>query len=89
MIGGIVSTTELGYYENAEKIINIPIGILTAIGTVMLPFMSKQTEKDQSTMNHEKNGVLYRMFQVCFMIMFPMAFILFAIAKESMFPQQL
>lgn len=82
MIGGIISTTELGYYENAEKIINIPIGILTAIGTVMLPFMSKQTEKDQSTMNDEKNNVLYRMFQLCFMIMFPMAFILFVIAKD-------
>lgn len=82
MIGGIVSTTELGYYENAEKIINIPIGILTAIGTVMLPFMSKQVKKDQSTMGDEKNDILYRMFQVCFLIMIPMAFMLFVIAKD-------
>lgn len=82
MIGGIVSTTELGYYENAEKIINIPIGILTAIGTVMLPFMSKQVKKDQSSMGDEKNDVLYRMFQVCFLIMIPMAFILLIIAKD-------
>mgnify|MGYP001693582180 CR=1 FL=1 len=82
MIGGIVSTTELGYYENAEKIINIPIGILTAIGTVMLPFMSKQAKKDQPTMVEEKNDVLYRMFQVCFLIMIPMAFILLVIAKD-------
>ena len=82
MIGGIISTTELGYYENAEKIINIPIGILTAIGTVMLPFMSKQVKKDQSSMGDEKNAVLYRMFQVCFLIMIPMAFILLIIAKD-------
>lgn len=82
MIGGIVSTTELGYYENAEKIINIPIGILTAIGTVMLPFMSKQAKKDQPTMVEEKNDVLYKMFQVCFLIMIPMAFILLVIAKD-------
>ena len=82
MIGGIVSTTELGYYENAEKIINIPIGILTAIGTVMLPFMSKQAKKDQSTIGDEKNDILYRMFQVCFLIMIPMAFILFVVAKD-------
>lgn len=82
MIGGIVSTTELGYYENAEKIINIPIGILTAIGTVMLPFMSKQAKKDQSTMGDKKNDILYRMFQVCFLIMIPMAFMLFVIAKD-------
>lgn len=40
MIGYISSTTELGYYENAEKIINIPIAIITALGTVMLPRMS-------------------------------------------------
>ena len=82
MIGGIVSTTELGYYENAEKIINIPIGILTAIGTVMLPFMSKQAKKDQSTIDGGKADILYRMFQVCFLIMIPMAFALFVIAKD-------
>ena len=82
MIGGIISTTELGYYENAEKIINIPIGILTAIGTVMIRFMSKQVKKDQSSMGDEKNDVLYRMFQVCFLIMIPMAFILLIIAKD-------
>ena len=82
MIGGIVSTTELGYYENAEKIINIPIGILTAIGTVMLPFMSKQVKKDQSTTDGGKADILYRMFQVCFLIMVPMAFALFVIAKD-------
>lgn len=82
MIGGIVSTTELGYYENAEKIINIPIGILTAIGTVMLPFMSKQVKKDQSTIDGGKADILYRMFQVCFLIMIPMAFMLFVVAKD-------
>jgi hypothetical protein len=82
MIGGIVSTTELGYYENAEKIINIPIGILTAIGTVMLPFMSKQVKAGQSGHNIEHSVVLYRMFQVCFVIMIPIACILFIVAKD-------
>jgi hypothetical protein len=82
MIGGIVSTTELGYYENAEKIINIPIGILTAIGTVMLPFMSKQIKNEQDDHDIKHSAVLYRMFQVCFFIMIPIACILFIIAKD-------
>ncbi len=30
----------VGYYYNADKIINIPIGILTGVGTVMLPRMT-------------------------------------------------
>lgn len=42
MIGAIVESSELGNYENAEKIINIPISIATALGTVMLPHMSKK-----------------------------------------------
>jgi len=48
MIGQFSTMTELGYYENAEKIINIPIAIITALGTVMLPRMSyEMTRKEQ------------------------------------------
>lgn len=32
--------TQLGFYENAEKVINIPLTIITSFGTVMLPKMS-------------------------------------------------
>ena len=40
MIGSLSSVTELGYFENAEKLINIPVAVITALGTVMLPRMS-------------------------------------------------
>lgn len=40
MLGNIASYADVGYYQNAEKIINIPMGIITALGTVMLPRMS-------------------------------------------------
>lgn len=40
MIGNFSAMTEVGYYENAEKILNIPIGIITALGNVMLPRIS-------------------------------------------------
>ena len=40
MLGSLSTVTELGYYENAERLINIPISIINALGTVMLPRMA-------------------------------------------------
>lgn len=40
MLGSMSSMTQVGFYENCEKIINIPMGIIVALGTVMLPRMS-------------------------------------------------
>lgn len=40
MLGNISTYDQVGFYQNAEKIINIPMGIITALGTVMLPRMS-------------------------------------------------
>lgn len=40
MIGYLSDKIQLGYYENAEKINNIPITIIGSFGTVMLPKMS-------------------------------------------------
>lgn len=53
MLGTMSSKEQLGFYENAEKVINIPMTIITSFGTVMLPKMSnlaankdkKQTQK--------------------------------------------
>lgn len=40
MLGILSTKKQVGYYENAGKIINIPLGLITAVGTVMLPKMS-------------------------------------------------
>lgn len=40
MLGIISGVGEVGYYEQAEKIINIPLTIITSLGTVMLPRIS-------------------------------------------------
>ena len=37
MLGKMSTTTSVGYYEYAEKIYNIPLLFVTALGTVMLP----------------------------------------------------
>lgn len=41
MLGELSTKVELGFYDNAEKMINIPSTIISAVGTVMLPRMSK------------------------------------------------
>lgn len=40
MIGSLSNKVQLGYYENAEKATNIPLTIISAFGTVMMPKMS-------------------------------------------------
>ncbi|MBQ9375344.1 MAG: flippase [Ruminococcus sp.] len=40
MLGYISNMKQVAYYENAEKIINITLAFITALGTVMLPRMT-------------------------------------------------
>lgn len=40
MLGSMTNMIEVGLFENTEKIINIPLGVISALGTVMLPKMS-------------------------------------------------
>ena len=40
MLGALSNYAQSGYYYNADKVINIPVGILTGFVTVMLPRMS-------------------------------------------------
>lgn len=53
MLGAITGDmVQMGWYENADKIISIPIGLITALGTVMLPRMSNLeslNEKNKQT----------------------------------------
>ena len=46
MLGLLANVTEVGYYEQAEKIVNIPLSIVTALGTVMLPRISNLVSKN-------------------------------------------
>ena len=54
MIGSMNSKTQLGYYENAEKVINIPMTVIASFGTVMLPKMSNlaTSTKKEETMRY-------------------------------------
>lgn len=48
MIGSMNTKVQLGYYENAEKVINILMTVITSFGTVMLPKMSNLAAKKSS-----------------------------------------
>lgn len=50
MLGNMTDMLQVGYYENAEKLINIPITLITALAGVMMPKVSNlvangETEK--------------------------------------------
>ena len=45
MIGSLSDKAQLGFYDNAEKVTNIPMTIISSFGTVMLPKMSNLVAK--------------------------------------------
>lgn len=47
MLGSMIDVKEVGYYENAAKIINVPLAIITALGTIMLPRVSNMLSNNQ------------------------------------------
>lgn len=53
MLGNMVAMEQLGYYENAERLIQIPNSLVTALGTVMLPRMSNLAIKEDKKKSEE------------------------------------
>ena len=53
MLGLFSNMTEVGFYEQAEKIITVPSAVITALGTVMLPRMSNLVSKNETTLIKE------------------------------------
>lgn len=78
MLGSLSSVTELGYFENAEKLVNIPIAVITALGTVMLPRMSNILANS----NADYRGVIAGSMNLALMLACSMAFGLVVIADD-------
>lgn len=79
MLGSMSDVSNVGYYENAEKIINIPMSIITALGTVMLPRISNLVA------NGEKNKTMEYISKSIELVLFlsiPMFFGLLAIGRN-------
>ena len=79
MLGLMTDVAEVGYYEQAEKITMMPLGLVTALGTVMMPRMSNLAAK-----GHEEKMKEYIEKSISFMMFlaFPVCFGLIAVANN-------
>ncbi|OOM80326.1 flippase [Clostridium sp. BL-8] len=79
MLGILANTGEVGLYEQSEKIIKLLLGLVTALGVVMIPRMSNtfangDNEKMNRYLNKSLNGIAY--------VSIPMAVGLAAVSSE-------
>lgn len=70
MLGNMSNVTEVGFYENAEKISQIPMTIVCALGTVMLPRISNiisngEEEKAKNYMEKSIKLAMFMAFSMC------------------------
>lgn len=79
MLGNMCDPIQVGFYENAEKVINIPNGLITAFSTVMLPRMSSFYTKGKTSdaIPVIKKSCEFMMFLSC-----ALAFGLFGVATD-------
>lgn len=68
MIGAIINVTEVGYYENSEKMLNILLSVIGALGTVTLPQMTYLYSQNKLD---EYNQILKNSLQLTLFITFP------------------
>ena len=71
MLGMMTNVNEVGFFENAEKITNIPMTLITALGTVMLPRMSNILAKGEKGKANDYitksiSFVMFLSFAMCF-----------------------
>ena len=69
MLGRMVDINEVGFYEYGERIINLPMSLITALGTVMLPRMSNLVSKgdDESLKSYIDKSMQFVLFISCAM----------------------
>lgn len=79
MLGSLSTVTELGYYENAERLINIPISVINALGTVMLPRMAYLIEHKTSK---DSKKTIYASMKLALLLASMMATGLYLIADD-------
>mgnify|MGYP004459166033 CR=1 FL=1 len=64
MLGYISGTTEVGYYESSERLLKVPLALVSSLGIVMLPRMSKLIgENNENDFNSLfEKSILFAMF---------------------------
>lgn len=70
MIGTIISDkSEVGYYEQAQKIVKTALTIITSLGTVMMPRIANTYSNGDKTKVKE---YMYKSFDFVFLLAFPL-----------------
>lgn len=79
MLGNMSAIEQVGLYESAEKIISIPLSIIAALGTVMLPRTTNllSNNDDKKAKRYLENALIFIVF-----ISLPIIFGLFSIAND-------
>lgn len=79
MLGLLSNINEVGYYEQADKMVMVPLGIITALGTVMLPRISNLVSKGENKkiLDYIRKSVNFMMF-----LSFPMCFGMIAVSND-------
>lgn len=64
MLGILSSKVQVGYYENSEKIINIPQALINSLGIVMLPRISAllSTGENEKTKMYTRDSMQYALW---------------------------
>ncbi|SKA87573.1 Membrane protein involved in the export of O-antigen and teichoic acid [Clostridium sp. USBA 49] len=79
MIGIFANTTEVGIYENSEKIVKITLAVVTSLGTVMLPRMANMFSKGEK---EKINEYIDKSIKFVSFVAIPIMFGIATISKE-------
>lgn len=79
MIGSIIADkSEVGYYEQSQKIVKVLVTIVTSLGTVMAPRMANTFINGDS---EKLRQYMKKSFNFVFLLAFPMVFGLISVSK--------
>ena len=79
MLGALANVEEVGFYEQAEKIINIPLGLITSLGLTLMPKISNLVANKNVKLikDYIYKSIIFVMF-----LSFPIVFGLISVAKD-------
>lgn len=61
MLGALSTMEEVGFYSNVDKVINIPLGLISSLGIVMMPRISRLEEEgnDELALGYTRDSIVF------------------------------
>lgn len=73
------TTNQVSYYDQAEKIVTIPLSLITAVSTVMMPRIANEFYNDNKK---EIERLLFRAGEITLCMAMPLMFGIFCVARK-------